>query len=143
MKGRFTIYVTIRFLGEILVDFYRFIRRHSIQSYQEQVPPMAMENPSRFSLSAFRTQIIILLQSVFDAGVLFVQQNARVILAILLAAFVIVSLFSCFVITGLGMGVFDAGGATPQPGIITANDATATFGAEQFHLQLTAGASGP
>jgi hypothetical protein len=102
---------------------------------------MTAEHPSRFSLNELRTRVITASQNAFDAGVLFLQQNARVLLAVLLVTFVVFSLLSCVIISGVGTGILGGKGATPQPKAPSAADATATYGAEQFYLQLTAGAA--
>ncbi len=49
------------------------------------------------------------------------------------------SLFACSLELGGGL----TGGATPQPGESLAGHLTATYGAEQFHAQLTAIAEAP
>lgn len=56
--------------------------------------------------------------------------------------FLFIVLLICILIFGLmGCNWDDRqqnGAATPQPGQVSASNITATFGAEQFHIQLTA-----
>lgn len=79
-----------------------------------------------------------LVGSAFRTGMNFLERNARRILAILLLAFVVLSVFSCFVIGSIGVGGVTLGGGTPQPDGASGYDATATYGADLFYLQLTA-----
>jgi hypothetical protein len=64
--------------------------------------------------------------------------KSYLILAILLSLLTF-SLFAC----SLELGGGSSGGATPPPGESLAGHLTATYGAEQFHAQLTAIAEDP
>jgi hypothetical protein len=62
------------------------------------------------------------------------MKAARHLFVIIILLFILMSIVAC-IITGGGGGGTDNSSAR---GSISGDDATATYGAEQFHLQLTA-----
>jgi hypothetical protein len=62
------------------------------------------------------------------------MKAARHLFLIVILVFVLMSIVACIVTGGGGGGTDNSSVA----GSITGDDATATYGAEQFHLQLTA-----
>lgn len=61
------------------------------------------------------------------------MKSARILFFALIIAAMLLSIVAC--ISG---GGGDGGGGTSQPEALRGEDATATYGADMFHLQLTA-----
>ena len=63
------------------------------------------------------------------------MKSARYAVIILIIAWVFLSMAACIITGGGGDG---SGSGTPQPVVVSGDDVTATYGADQFHEQLTA-----